>query len=145
MPGGKRIDGFKAAVEMLQKLDLAAQQQLLADIARQDPEMAIRLKGSLTTFDDLLYLTASMMGRLLQDTTIDDWGLALRGANPGLANHILSLVSKNNKSDMEHYLKGPPRSLNDVMEAQKRLMEVVMKLKDKGELVLSKEKSDKYV
>jgi flagellar motor switch protein FliG len=145
MPAGKRIDGFKAAVEMLQKLDLAAQQQLLADIARRDPEMAVRLKGSLTTFDDLQYLTAGMMRRLLQDTSIDDWGLALRGATPTLSQHVLSLVSSNNRSDMEHYLKGPPRSLNDVMDAQKRLMEVVMKLKEKGELVLSKEKSDNYV
>lgn len=145
MTGGKKIDGFKAAVEMLQHLDLAAQQQLLADIARRDPEMAVRLKGSLTTFDDLQYLTASMMRRLLQDTQLDDWGLALRGANPGLAQHVMSLVSQNNKSDMEHYLKGPPRPLSEVMEAQSRIMELVMKLKEKGEIVLSKDKSDKYV
>lgn len=145
MPGGKRIDGFKAAVEILQKLDLAAQQQMLADIARQDPEMAVRLKGSLTTFDDLQYLTAQMMRRLLQDTTLNDWGLGLRGASPGLSQHVLTLVSQNNKSDIEHYLKGPPRALSDVMEAQGRIMEVVMKLKEKGEIVLSKEKSEKYV
>lgn len=145
MSGGKKIDGFKAAVEMLQHLDLAAQQQLLADIARRDPEMAVRLKGSLTTFDDLQYLTATMMRRLLQDTQLDDWGLALRGSSPGLAQHIMSLVSQNNKSDMEHYLKGPPRPLSEVMEAQSRLMEVVMKLKEKGEIVLSRDKSEKYV
>ncbi len=53
MAGGKKIDGFKAALEMLQHLDLAAQQSLLADIARQDPAMAIKLKANLTTFDDL--------------------------------------------------------------------------------------------
>mgnify|MGYP003386951919 CR=1 FL=1 len=145
MVSGKRIDGFKAAVEMLQKLDLAAQQQLLADIARRDPEMAIRLKGSLTTFDDLLYLTASMMRRLLQDTKLDDWGLALRGASPALSAHILSLVSQNNKQDIEETLKGKPRALSDVMDAQKTLMDVVLKLKEKGEIVLSKDKSDKYV
>lgn len=144
MAGGKRIDGFKAAVEILQKLDLAAQQQMLADIARQDPEMAVRLKGSLTTFDDLHYLTAAMMRRLLQETTLDDWGLALRGASPTVGQHVMSLVSANNKSDIEHYLKGPPRALSDVMEAQGRLMEVVLKLKDKGEIVLSKDK-DRYV
>lgn len=145
MAGGKRIDGFKAAVEMLQNLDLAAQQQLLADIARRDPEMAIRLKGSLTTFDDLQYLTAGMMRRLLQDTKLDDWGLALRGASPALTQHLLSLVSQNNQQDIQDTLKGKPRPLSEVMEAQKRLMDVVLKLKEKGEIVLSKDKSDKYV
>jgi len=49
----KKVDGFKQAIEMLQGLDLAAQQSLLAEIARKDPEMAIKLKQNLVTFDDL--------------------------------------------------------------------------------------------
>lgn len=74
-----KIDGFKAAIEMLQGLDLVQQQNVLADIARRDPEMAVRLKSSLVTFDDLQYLTVSMMKRLLQDIDLDVLGLALRG------------------------------------------------------------------
>ncbi len=73
----KKIDGFKSAVEMLQGLDLASQQSLIADIARRDPEMAVKLKQSLVTFDDLQYLTVSMMKRLLQEINLDDLGLAL--------------------------------------------------------------------
>ena len=38
-----KIDGLKQAIEMLQGLDLAAQQALIAEIARKDPEMAIKL------------------------------------------------------------------------------------------------------
>ena len=76
-----KIDGLKQAIEMLQGLDLAAQQTLIAEIARKDPEMAIKLKQNLITFDDLQYLTVSMMKRLLQDIDIDVLGLALRGAN----------------------------------------------------------------
>ncbi len=52
-----KIDGLKQAIEMLQGLDLAAQQTLIAEIARKDPEMAIKLKQNLVTFDDLQYLT----------------------------------------------------------------------------------------
>ena len=59
----KKIDGLKQAIEMLQGLDLAAQQSLIAEIARKDPEMAIKLKQNLVTFDDLQYLTVSMMKR----------------------------------------------------------------------------------
>lgn len=140
----KKIDGLKSAIEMLQGLDLASQQSLLADIARRDPEMAVRLKQNLITFDDLQYLTVSMMKRLLQELDTEVLGLALRGANKELTEHLLNMFSTNMKRDIEDILKGKPRALSDVMDAQKKIMDVVMKLREKGEIVLSKEK-DKYV
>lgn len=141
----KKIDGFKQAIEMLQGLDLSAQQTLIAEIARKDPEMAIKLKQSLVTFDDLQYLTVSMMKRLLQEIDLDILGLALRGANKETVDHLLNMFSTNMKRDVEDILKGRPRPLTEVMEAQKKIMDVVLKLRDKGEIVLSKDKSEKYV
>lgn len=141
----KKIDGLKQAIEMLQGLDLAAQQSLIAEIARKDPEMAIKLKQNLVTFDDLQYLTVSMMKRLLQDIDIDVLGLALRGANKETVDHLLNMFSTNMKRDIEDILKGKPRSLTDVMDAQKKIMDVVHRLREKGEIVLSKDKSERYV
>ena len=141
----KKIDGLKQAVEMLQGLDLAAQQSLIAEIARKDPEMAIKLKQNLVTFDDLQYLTVSMMKRLLQDVELDVLGLALRGANKETVDHLLNMFSTNMKRDIEDILKGRPRPLSDVMEAQKKIMDVVLRLREKGEIVLSKDKSERYV
>ena len=140
-----KIDGFKQAIEMLQGLDLAQQQSVLADIARRDPDMAIKLKQSLVTFDDLQYITTSMMKRLLQDIELDDLGLALRGANKDLVDYLLNMFSTNMRRDIEDILKGRPRSLDDVLDAQRKIMEVVIRLKDKGEIILSKEKSSKLV
>lgn len=140
-----KIDGFKQAIEMLQGMGLDEQQTLLADIARRDPEMAIKLKTSLVTFDDLKYLTVTMMKRLLQDIEIDDLGLALRGANKEVTDHLLNMFSTNMKRDVEDILKGKPRALSEVMDAQKKIMAVVHKLREKGEIVLSKDKSERYV
>ena len=121
----KKIDGLKQAAEMLQHLDLEAQQRLLADIARQDPELSIKLKQSLVTFDDLQFLTTAMMKTLLQHISLDDLGLALRGSSKEVSDHLLSMFSKNMRLDIEDVLKGKPRPLSDVMEAQKRIMTVV--------------------
>lgn len=141
----KKIDGFKQAIEMLQGLNLDQQQSVLADIARKDPEMAVRLKQNLITFDDLRYLTVSMMKRLLQDISLDDLGLALRGASKELTDHLMEMFSSGMKRDINDVLMGKPRPLNEVMEAQKKIMDVVMKLREKGEIILSKEKSEKLV
>ena len=142
---GKKIDGLKAAIEMLQGLDLAAQQSLLADIARRDPEIAIKLKQNMVTFDDLQYLTVSMMKRLLQDIQLDDLGLALRGSSREVSDHLLGMFSTGMKRDIEDILKGKPRPLTEVLEAQKRIMDVVLRLREKGEIVLSKDKSERMV
>lgn len=141
----KKIDGLKQAAEMLQHLDLEAQQRLLADIARQDPELSIKLKQSLVTFDDLQFLTTAMMKTLLQHISLDDLGLALRGSSKEVSEHLLSMFSKNMRLDIEDVLKGKPRPLTDVMEAQKRIMAVVIKLVESGEIILSKNKSERYV
>lgn len=141
----KKFDGLKSAIEMLQGLDLAAQQTLIAEIARKDPEMAVKLKQNLTTFDDLQYLTVAMMKRLLQEIDLNTLGLALRGANKNLSEHLLNMFSTNMRRDVEDILKGKPRPLSEVMEAQKEIMDVVLRLKEKGEIVLSKEKSEKLV
>lgn len=140
-----KIDGFKQAIEMLQGLDLASQQSLIADIARRDPEMAIKLKQNLVTFDDLQYITVAMMKRLLQEIDIDVLGLALRGASKELTNHLLDMFSTNMKRDIQDTLQGKPRSLNDVLDAQRKIMEVVIRLRDKGEIILSKDKSERLV
>lgn len=142
---GKKIDGLKAAIEMLQGLDLAAQQSLLADIARRDPEMAVKLKQNMVTFDDLQYLTVSMMKRLLQDIQLDDLGLALRGSSREVSDHLLGMFSTGMKRDIEDILKGKPRPLTEVLEAQKKIMDVVLRLREKGEIVLSKDKSERMV
>jgi flagellar motor switch protein FliG len=141
----KKIDGFKQAIEMLQGLDLAGQQSLLSEIARKDPEMAIKLKQNLVTFDDLQYLTVTMMKRLLQDISLDDLGLALRGASKEVTNHLMEMFSTGMKREIEDILKGKPRPLTEVMEAQKKIMEVVIRLRDKGEIILSKDKSERIV
>lgn len=142
---GKKVDGFKQAIEMLQGLDLAAQQSLLAEIARQDPEMAVKLKQNMVTFDDLQFLTVAMMKRLLQDVDLDTLGLALRGANKQVTDHLLNMFSSGMKRDIEDVLKGRPRPLSEVLEAQKKIMDVVLKLREKGEIILSKDKSEKLV
>ncbi len=141
----KKIDGFKQAIEMLQGLNLDQQQSVLADIARKDPEMAVRLKQSLVTFDDLRYLTVSMMKRLLQDISLDDLGLALRGASKELTDHLMEMFSSGMKRDINDVLMGKPRALSEVMEAQKKIMDVVLKLREKGEIILSKDKSERLV
>jgi flagellar motor switch protein FliG len=81
----------------------------------------------------------------LQEVQLDDLGLALRGANKELTDHLLGMFSSGMKRDIEDILKGKPRPLSEVLEAQRKIMEVVLRLRDKGEIILSKDKSERMV
>ncbi len=142
---GKRFNGMKEAIEMLSRLDLGSQERLIADIARQDPDMAIKLKANLVTFEDLQFITPKMLPAFLQKINLEELGLALRGAKKQVSEHILKNVSSRMKQDIEEILKGKPRSLNDVLEAQQNIMKIVMQMKEKGEIVLDKTGYDKLV
>ena len=134
---GKRIDGFKAAVEMLQGLNLSEQQALIAEMARKDPEMAVKLKAAIITFDDLIKLTPTMMSDFLRVISTQTLGLALRGASLELQNHLTKMVSRNIREDIDFVLKGKPQALSEVMKAQDEIMQKVRELIDQGKVVLS--------
>jgi flagellar motor switch protein FliG len=142
---GKRFNGLKEAIDMLSRLDLGSQERLIADIARQDPEMAMKLKEKLVTFEDLQFITPKMLPLFLQKINLDELGLALRGAKKEISDHILKNVSSGMKKDIEDILKGKPRSLSEVLEAQQNIMKVVIQMRDKGELILDKSGHDKLV
>lgn len=141
----KKIDGFKQALEMLQGLDQTAQTNILAQIARKDPEMAIKLKSHLVTFEDLKHLTVDMMRSLLKGVDLELLGLALKTASPELVEYVSNMFSTSMRRDIEEVLKGRPRPLNEVLEAQVKIVEVMNRLQEQGVILIDRNNSEKWV
>jgi flagellar motor switch protein FliG len=137
--------GVKAAAKMLAGLSKAAREKVLETISKKDPRMAEALHKSMYTFDDLEYLTPMMVIELLRSINIKDLGLGLRIANPNVKNAILPNCPKLLRQELEEVLMGPPQLASKVEEAQERIMEVVRKKIEKGELVLNKNANDTLV
>lgn len=137
--------GIKAAAKMLAGLSKAARDKVIESIAKKDPIMAEALNKSMYTFDDLEHLTPLMLIELLRSINVKDMGLALRIAGPGLKNLVLTNSPKMLRQEMEDILLGPPQLASKVEEAQERIMEIVRKKIDKGELIINKESKDTLV
>lgn len=137
--------GVKEAAKMLQGLDPKARKSVLEQMIAMNPELAEQIRTQMVTFEDLQYITPSMMRDLMRKIDMDELALALRGTSPELINKILGLVSTNVRKDMEEILKGKPQSMSKVQEAQDKIMEVVLVMVDKGELVLSPGDDEEYV
>jgi flagellar motor switch protein FliG len=137
--------GIKAAAKMLAGLSKAARDKVIESIAKKDPKMAEALNKSMYTFDDLEHLTPLMLIELLRSINVKDMGLALRIASPELKNLVLTNSPKMLRQEMEDILLGPPQLASKVEEAQERIMEIVRKKIDKGELIINKDSKETLV
>jgi flagellar motor switch protein FliG len=137
--------GVKEAAKMLAGLSKSAREKVLEIISKKDPQMAEALHKSMYTFEDLKYLTQVMLIELMREIKVSDMGLALRIASNDLKNFVLTNTPRGMRQEMEDILMGPPQLASKVEEAQERIMVVVRAKIDKGQLVIDKDKSEKYV
>ena len=134
--------GFKNASELLSKLAPSERERILKSISVTEPELAEALKKSFYQFDDLQYLTQKMIVELLRELDLELFALALRGAKKETTQHILDNVSSGIKNELNDILLGSPKPVEQVTDAMDRVMELVLKKIDKGQIVLSKDSSE---
>ena len=137
--------GFKEARTLLLGLRPSERKSLLERIEKKDPSLGELLRKNLYQFEDLKFLSPKMLIELLREGSLEDLGLALKGASEELKDFILSNVSRNMKSELEGILfeKLVPISLVD--EKIEKIMGVVLRKVEKGELVLDKGASETII
>jgi flagellar motor switch protein FliG len=128
--------GVKEAAKMLMGLGPTAQKKLLEEIRGRDPEMASKLEKNLISMEDLEYLTPSMLVGLLRDIDLEIFGLALRTIDQTIVEKLLGMVSTGIKLDIEDGLKGKPRRVSEVEEAQEKVLELLRKKIEMGHIVI---------
>ena len=77
-----KIDGKKAAAELLAALDEPARERILSGIARSDPALAETLRNGMLTFGDVLRLEPIALQRLMREVPARVLALAIRGLEP---------------------------------------------------------------
>ena len=86
--------------------------------------------------EDIQYLTPSMLIGLLRDIDLETFGLALRTVPKEITDKLLATVSTGIKLDIEDGLKGKPRRLSEVEEAQNKVLSVLRDKVEKGHIVI---------
>ncbi|HAZ90392.1 MAG TPA: flagellar motor switch protein FliG, partial [Eubacterium sp.] len=97
-------------------------------------------------FEDILTLDDRSIQRVLRDVDNNDLGIALKGANEEVQNIIFNNLSKRLavmiKEDMD--FMGPVR-LKDVEEAQQKIVNIIRKLEDTGEIIIARGGGDELI
>jgi len=136
-PEMTKVGGVKSVAELLNRVDRATEKGILGKLADRDPELANEVRSLMFVFDDIVMVTDAGIQRTLKEIDNKDLSLALKAANEDVKNKILSNMSSRAsemiKEDMEYM--GPVR-LRDVEGAQSRIVEVIRRLEEAGEIVI---------
>jgi len=135
--GMRKVDGRKAALEILRRAPTAQQGQVLEWIGRDDPNLAAELKNKLFTFDDLSMLGDRDIQALLKEIDTAQLTTALKGSTDEVKDKFLRNMSSRASQMLADDLQamGPVR-LQVVEEAQANISKVALELAEKGKLTI---------
>ncbi|MCQ2498733.1 MAG: flagellar motor switch protein FliG [Lachnospiraceae bacterium] len=140
------IGGVDAVVEILNTVDRGTEKHIMETLEIEEPELADEIRKKMFVFEDILLLDDRSIQRVLRDVENSDLAIACKGANEQVQNAIFDNLSKRLaemiKEDME--FMGPVR-MKDVEDAQQKIVAVIRKLEDSGEIVISRGGGDEIV
>ena len=140
------VGGVDSVVEILNTVDRGTEKHIMETLEIEEPELADEIRKKMFVFEDILLLDDRAIQRVLRDVDNNDLAIALKNANDQVQGAIFNNLSKRLavmiKEDME--FMGPVR-MKDVEEAQQKIVNIIRKLEDAGEIVISRGGGDEIV
>jgi flagellar motor switch protein FliG len=138
--------GIEAVVEVLNGVDRSTERTILDSLEIQDPVLAEEIKKRMFVFEDIVTLDNRAIQRVIRDVENDDLMLSLKVASEEVRDVVFKNMSKRMvdtfKEEMEYM--GPVR-LRDVEEAQSRIVGVIRRLEEAGEIVIARGGGDDII
>lgn len=131
--------GTKMVAEMLNQADRATEKEVLKQLEERNPELAAEIKDLMFVFEDILTLDDEAVQKVMREVEVKQLSLALKAAGDDVRKKILSNVSERVAGMVNEEIEymGPVR-LKDVEKVQHQIVEIIRRLEEAGEIVISK-------
>ncbi|WP_096435411.1 flagellar motor switch protein FliG [Alteribacter populi] len=138
--------GIESVVEVLNGVDRSTERTILDSLEIQDPELAEEIKKRMFVFEDIVTLDNRSIQRVIRDVENEDLQLSLKVASEEVKEVLFTNMSQRMaetfKEEMEYM--GPVR-LKDVEEAQTRIVSIIRRLEESGEIVIARGGGDDVI
>ena len=140
------VGGVDSIVNILNSVDRSTEKHIMETLEIEDPELADEIRRKMFVFEDILVLDNRSIQTVLREVDNNELAIALKNANEDVQRVIFDNLSSRLatmiKEDME--FMGPVR-LKDVEDAQQKIVNIIRKLEDSGEIVISRGGGDEIV
>ncbi len=131
------IGGVKAAADILNFLDSAAEAAIMEKVKEVDEDLGQEIQDLMFVFENLNGVDDRSMQTILREVSTDTLLLAMKAADDELKEKIYANMSKRAaemlRDDLE--AKGPVK-LSEVETAQKEILSIARRLADEGQISL---------
>jgi flagellar motor switch protein FliG len=138
--------GIEAVVEVINNVDRGTEKSIIEALEEEDPELAEEIKKKMFVFEDIVLLDDKAIQKTLRELDNSDLAKALKAVDTEVQDKIYRNMSKRAaallREDME--FMGPVR-LKDVEEAQQKIVNIIRKLEEEGEIVVARAGEDELV
>lgn len=138
--------GVEAVVDVLNGVDRSTERTILDALETQDPELAEEIKKRMFVFEDIVTLDGRAIQRVVRESENEDLKLSLKVASDEVKEIVFRNMSKRMVETFQEEMEymGPVR-LRDVEEAQSRIVAVVRRLEETGEIVIARGGGDDII
>lgn len=140
----EQVGGIPAVAEILNLAGRASEKVILEGLEEQNPELVEEIRRLMFVFEDILRVNDKGIQAVLKEVANEELALALKTASPELQEKIFSNMSQRAAELIQEEMEfmGPVR-VSDVEDAQQKVVEIVRRLEDAGEVIITGKGSDK--
>ena len=140
------VGGVDSIVSILNTVDRSTEKHIMENLEIADPELADDIRRKMFVFEDIKLLDNRSIQTVLHEVDNNELAIALKNANEEVQKLIFDNLSSRLatmiKEDME--FMGPVR-LKDVEDAQQKIVNIIRKLEDAGDIVISRGGGDEII
>ncbi|MCC7478344.1 flagellar motor switch protein FliG [bacterium] len=131
--------GVKNLVEVLNLVDRATEKAIMENLEDSDPELADEIKRLMFVFEDIKLLDDRSVQAVLGQTDKKDLAMAIKGVAEDVRDKVMRNMSKRAAASLQEEMDfmGPVR-LKDVEDAQQRIVNVIRRLEESGEIIIER-------
>lgn len=140
------VGGVDSIVDILNTVDRGTEKHIMETLEIEEPELADEIRKKMFVFEDILLLDDRSIQRVLREVDNNELAIALKASNDEVKEVIFNNLSKRLatmiKEDMD--FMGPVR-MKDVEDAQQKIVNIIRKFEDTGEIIISRGGGDEIV
>lgn len=137
MQSMEKAGGVPTVAEILNLADRSTEKAIMEGLESEDPDLVEQIRRLMFVFEDILLVNDKGIQAVLKEIDNSELAIALKTASEELKTKIFSNMSERAatliKEEMEYM--GPVR-ISDVEAAQQRIVDIVRRLEEAGEVII---------
>tara|TARA_B100001093_G_scaffold116970_1_gene109313 strand:+ start:6390 stop:7409 length:1020 start_codon:yes stop_codon:yes gene_type:complete len=140
------IGGIDPLISIIQRTDRQTEKILLEAIEERDPKLAETIRANLFLFEDIAKIDDRSLQVVLREVSPQDLSMSLKGVSEDVHEKVLGNLSRRAAQMLEEELELMGRvRRSSVEEAQGKIIAVIRRLEDKGDIEIDVGGVDDFV